>query len=76
MLSYFYLEKFLLTLILMIRVWWSKFSIFGMLQLGSYPIVSIAYDPEDGASPTLPLLLRIPLLDVYWELDHAILYLL
>ena len=32
MLSYFYLEKFLLTLNLMIRVWWFKFSIFGMLQ--------------------------------------------
>ena len=33
-------------------------------QLGSSPIVSIAYDPEDGASPTPPLLLRIPLLEV------------
>ena len=33
-------------------------------QLGSSPIVSIACDPEDAALPTLPLLLRIPLLDV------------
>ena len=30
--SWVYLEKFLLTLILMISVWWSKFGIFGMLQ--------------------------------------------
>ena len=28
-------------------------------ELGSSPIVSIACDPEDGASPKLPLLLRI-----------------
>ena len=41
-------------------------------QLGSSPIVSIACDPEDGASPTLPLLLRIPLLDVVLRTDHEI----